>query len=200
MVLSEIPTEGELRRELTEILPPETANKYFRQVAKYSNKRRRAEWLAVRLVVAHKYPETYISYNSYGQPLLYGSPIKLSISHAAHKVAVFFTEVGQPGIDIQEIKENIAKLAHKFVSDEETQSLPAKEKHKALNLIWSAKECLYKIHGKKELDFKKHLLIAPFKLQEKGILQGHIDKNNKKNITLKYIFHENYVIVWGTQK
>jgi 4'-phosphopantetheinyl transferase len=43
-----------------------------------------------------------------------------------------------------------------------------------LYVCWCAKEAIYKWHGKKGLEFKKHIHIKPFKLKDEGSLQLHL--------------------------
>jgi phosphopantetheinyl transferase len=44
-----------------------------------------------------------------------------------------------------------------------------------LYVCWCAKEAIYKWHGKKGLEFKKHIHIKPFKLKDEGSLQAIVE-------------------------
>ena len=46
-------------------------------------------------------------------------------------------------------------------------------------MLWGAKESLYKLYGKGNLDFRKHLLVREFKLKSEGDFVGVIDKDDK---------------------
>ena len=200
LLVATIVAESELCAELEHILPLNVVERYLAQASKFGSERRRAEWLTARVIVAQQLPATYISYHPTGKPFLYGSPVQISVSHTGNNVAVLFTEVGRPGLDIQQIKTKITKLAHKFITEKEQGYLPEKEICEAQNLIWAAKESLYKIHGQQEVDFKEHLAVEPFKLQKEGQLIGNITKQSSVSVVLNYRFVHDFVAVWGIDK
>jgi phosphopantetheinyl transferase len=83
------------------------------------------------------------------------------------------------GIDIECIHDRILKIRSKFVAAKEDVFL--KEDNfltENLILIWSAKEALFKMDGKGNMDFRKNISIKPFHLQDSGFIMGAISKNN----------------------
>jgi len=70
-----------------------------------------------------------------------------------------------------------------------------------MTLIWSAKESLYKLYNKKELDFKKHLVIEPFNsVQTEKLFMGNILKDyihRKQKIHFK--FYEQVVLTYTSE-
>jgi len=71
-----------------------------------------------------------------------------------------------------------------------------------MTLIWSAKETLYKLYNKKELDFKKHLLIEPFSLvQTEKFFFGTINKDNlTKKQKIHFKFYNQIVLTYTSEK
>jgi 4'-phosphopantetheinyl transferase EntD len=70
-----------------------------------------------------------------------------------------------------------------------------------MTLIWSAKETLYKLYNKKELDFKKHLIIEPFSLvQTENCFIGNIIKDNlHKKQKIHFKFYEQIVLTYTSE-
>jgi len=71
-----------------------------------------------------------------------------------------------PGIDLEKIDQRIARVKHKFMNKSEFDFAGDEKQIELQTLIWSAKEALYKVYGKKELDFKDHLQIYPFNINQ----------------------------------
>jgi hypothetical protein len=64
-------------------------------------------------------------------------------------------------------------------------------------LHWCAKEALYKICDKVDINFVTNLKIEPFKPKEKGLIAGVVNNSymNEK-FTLNYFTLKNYAVVW----
>ncbi len=102
--------------------------------------------------------------------LVDGQPFYLSITHSFQYAAVIFSRQTEVGIDIEKLDERINRVKNKFCNDVELEW--ADNQILNLAMIWSAKETLYKLYGKKELDFKNHLLIQ----KNDGVtMKGKID-------------------------
>jgi len=128
-----------------------------------------------------------ISRDSVRQPLLkdvYGKPHRqdkkgyISISHSRHMVAVMQSN-RLAGLDIQVPEEKIARIQHKFISDRERCMLPKKNLLDYYHVFWGGKESMYKAYGKRELDFRKHMHLYPFRIGQ-GIteLKGCVSKGD----------------------
>jgi len=90
------------------------------------------------------------------------------------------------GIDVQKLVSKIGRIAHKYMREEETASLNEATRLEHLHVYWGAKEALYKAYGRRELDFKKHILIEPF--------QYDLDVAFCKGIVRKDDFEARYII------
>src|SRR6185369_17184734 len=92
----------------------------------------------------------------------------ISVSHTKNFVGLIISEKYPVAIDVELIHPRIEKIVHRFVNDDELKFLPSNHKLEYYFIIWSAKECLYKMHGRGELLFKEHLHVQPFQLNNQG--------------------------------
>ena len=121
-----------------------------------------------------------VLYTEHGQPYLEGYKQQLSISHSHEKLAVLLHESGPAGVDIEKIRDKVQHIQHKFLNEEERAM--AESNTDRLICFWAAKEALYKVYGKKELDFVKHLRIHDYDATH---VYGSIHKGT---------FHKKYVL------
>lgn len=146
------------------------------------------EKMAVRLLLnylADATVHTGIQYDAFGKPFLSNYPLFISFSHKKNHVAVIVSpDNPATGIDIEALSPLPLKLSAKFQNTEDLIGI--KEENAAFKacLLWSAKECLYKVYGKKELDFSAHMTIRATGKEE---LLGCIHKNGyKQEVPLYY--------------
>jgi len=128
---------------------------------------RRREWLGTRLLLHNQ---------GIGRPdvLANGKPVlpqgALSISHCKESVAVVTSDV-TIGLDIQEPTEQIFTIRSKFCSSSEWSWLESHaEIVRALTIVWSSKEAIFKYWGE-QVDFAGHIEILPF-LCDDSILEA----------------------------
>lgn len=124
---------------------------------KFKSSKRRLEWLAVRACVAQVLGlGVDIVYRKIGEPKLRGSNRRISISHTRGFVAVALHPNHYVGVDIQTYAPKISTLADRITSPKEYHGLPADEvlRIKALTLIFSIKESLYKALDIDFLDYR----------------------------------------------
>ncbi len=163
-----------------------------------SNHYKKLEWLASR--VAAKYLLEHagrdyqgISKDEFGKPHLVNQKGTISVSHSYPYVAVIYHHHKDVGIDLEKPRERIFKISKKFLNDKE-QAYAAKNIRK-LTLLWSAKETLYKLHGRKFVIFKDNLEIEAFKLNSEGFLTGIINFNGKESTyKIKYENRNDYLV------
>jgi len=160
------------------------------------------EWLASRYLL-HKMSGRKIRgklfKDEYGKPHLEDSNYHISMSHSKDMAAVIASPI-VCGIDIQLIVPKIKRIAHKFMNEPEFDSLD-KQELLHMHIYWGAKECLYKSYGKRKLDFKKHILIDPFVLEEdSGTFTGWVSKDDfEQKYFLNYKRYDDYILVYSTQ-
>lgn len=166
--------------------------------AKFSAEGRKAQWLAIRaLLNTLRGEKTIINYTSIGQPVLKDSDLKISISHSG-KFACIITDHSDCGIDIEKGNSKIERIQHKFLHPEEKEFIEESKYIDYLKIIWSAKETLYKLHGKGDLIFNKELIISPFIPGNQIKLKGRIEfKNTYKEVALTHEKTEGYTLVYS---
>jgi 4'-phosphopantetheinyl transferase len=126
--------------------------------------------------------DQFLSNDNYGKPIINQSKTSVSFSHTKDLIACYIdTEGNDIGIDVEHLRKQLPALSKKFINQED--SSPFEDEWHYL-FIWSAKEVLYKMWGKKNLDFYKDLKIITSTDSE-----GYINKDNI-NIITKIKFHK----------
>ncbi len=169
------------------------------ELAQIKANKARLSWIACRKMIKEilHTDNVFLVKDTFGKPFIEGSNKHISISHS-HEYAAVMISPFSCGIDVHKLETRIEQIAPKFINTEEwlTISNP-NEKLNKIHLFWSAKESLYKYYGRKQLDFKAHMQIAPFDLQNSGMLHASIQKDDYlKNLNVFYQFEENYVFTY----
>jgi hypothetical protein len=139
-----------------------------------------------------------LAYHDTGKPYLKGRKERMSISHSHSKVAVMLDEQKETGIDIELIRDKVLNIRHKFLSEKELTDIEADDIEKYL-VYWAAKEALYKIYGRKKVNFKEHLFVEPFAYNRLvgGLITGHIRLPElREKYKLHYEKLEDYILVY----
>lgn len=166
--------------------------------------RRRLEWLASRYLLhlmSERETRGAVVKDEFGKPHLEHSAWHISMSHS-HEMAAVIAAPILVGIDIQYLVPKIEVLASKFMRTEELASLHPESRMAHLHVYWGAKECLYKIYGRRELDFRSHILIHPFQLDfEKGLCTGDIVKEDiQLSCQIHYEPFGEFMLVWANAR
>jgi 4'-phosphopantetheinyl transferase len=151
-------TKEELKKQV-ELHPGEEA-----QYASFKSEVRKKQWLSYRILLKNMVsPDLpFLEYDIFGKPRLRNSRICLSISHSGDYSAVITRKNGPAGIDIERLKERIYRVKDRFLSTEEDQMIREPHRMEKLYVAWGAKEALYKIYGKPELDFQRDIFVESF--------------------------------------
>ncbi|MFC2090938.1 4'-phosphopantetheinyl transferase family protein, partial [Bacteroidota bacterium] len=149
------------------------------------------------LIKSMKGVNARISYNAENKPFLSGVPGNISISHSRNLTAILVSYDKRVGIDLEYMSGKISRLGHKFVNQNEVITKNAKQKKFHLYLHWCAKEALYKIIDKQDVNFREGITILPFEPEDNGFMRGQISNSlGKQEFDLEYLYHENYALVW----
>lgn len=143
---------------------------------------RQKEWLGSQYLFRYLIKENniIIEKDNNGKPHVANSNKHISVSHSQGKVAVILSDVSV-GIDIQREENKIKKIHQKFISSTELESLDNENLMSSYHVYWGAKEAMYKSWGKKELDFRKHMHVYPFKYFKKNLeLKGWVRKEGQR--------------------
>jgi 4'-phosphopantetheinyl transferase len=101
-----------------------------------------------------------LCYTDHNKPYLKGRPEKISVSHSHDKLTVLTNTREETGVDVELLREKVLKIRHKFLNARESAFAGADIER--LITIWAAKEAMYKAHGRKQVDFSRHLAVEPF--------------------------------------
>ena len=147
---------------------------------------KRLEWLGARTALQFLVKEIgqfYIYKDQFGKPHLKDTPIGISVSHAKGFGAAAINLQGEVGIDIETERAQIHRIAHKFLH--ESEATWASGDGEKLTKIWTAKEALYKLHGRTQLIFAEQLVISDFTSARE--VQGMIlEKGHKSTYKLRH--------------
>lgn len=120
---------------------------------------RKKQWLAYRILIRSMLePENYpVEYDPSGKPFLAGSRYHISVTHSGDLAAVIISSSGLVGIDIEKVRPRIFNVREKYLSESELSNAGLPDYCTWLTVAWCAKEALYKLHGKKGLDFRSNI-------------------------------------------
>jgi 4'-phosphopantetheinyl transferase len=164
----------------------------------FKNISRKVEWLSVRALVKTMLgKDTRILYNAENKPFVRGNTHNISISHSNNLTAVLISKDKRVGIDLEFMSGKISKVADKFINEKESITSDPEMNKYHLYLHWCAKEAMYKILDKQDINFRDGLTIAPFIPDEHGFMNGQVlNGSGEENLELEYLQHDNYALVW----
>lgn len=164
----------------------------------FKNISRKVEWLSVRALVKNMLgKDTRILYNAENKPFVRGNTHNISISHSNNLTAILISKDKRVGIDLEYMSGKISKVVDKFINDRESITADPEMKMYHLYLHWCAKEAMYKICDKQDINFRDGLTIAPFTPDDNGFMNGNVvNGSGQEDFKLEYLQHDNYALVW----
>lgn len=118
---------------------------------------RKMEFVATRILRTAVLGKKEINYSSIGAPSISSSEF-ISISHTTQMVGIAVSKY-HVGFDLEPIRDKAIKLKSKFLHDEEFNALEVEDELE-MTTVWSMKESLYKLAGRKEIIFKDDLRLV----------------------------------------
>lgn len=164
----------------------------------FGNYQRKLEWLSVRVLINQMLNRSCrIVYNGTRKPFLECNTYNISISHSYKLTSVLLSKQYKVGIDLEFMSHQIHRVAHKFINEKEYITPEPALQRLHLYIHWCAKEALYKICDKQDINFKQNLTILPFNVEKEGTIIGYVDnKFGHDEFLLHYDTYDGYVIVW----
>lgn len=165
----------------------------------FKNPSRKLEWLSVRALANEMTGRNVrIIYNAERKPFLEDNSFNISISHSHEFTSILMSRDRRVGIDLEYMSHRIGSIADRFMhSSEKVTDDPALVQYH-LYVHWCAKEALYKICDKREIHFKKDIIIDSFIPEERGELSGVVKTDKgRERFFLSYFRVNNYTIVWS---
>lgn len=152
--------------ELSLLVPGEQAC-YARE--EFASEKRRAEWLAVRAIVALQFGDkTRVVYDVAGKPSIEDVAGYISVSHTKGYAVVAFSRECEVGVDVELVSRDVLPVAGRFMPAESLDVFPSVERNKVALLNWCAKEALFKITGDLGGNFKDNISVGELGSGEKG--------------------------------
>ena len=156
----------------------------------FGHERRKMEFVATRLLRHDLFGFEHIHYDIHGAPYIEKEGF-ISISHSKNMVGIAVNPDYQVGLDLEPHRGNILELAHKFLSENEKIKFDCEDPI-VLTKIWSAKEALYKLAGRKKIIFATELILD---IDADGNWIGTIDNFDHKLQVNLDIFDEHQTII-----
>lgn len=158
----------ETSEELLSMLPDE----YAACSVGLCNGQRRAEWLAVRILLAGLCGTcARIVYDGNGKPLLEGATGYISISHTKGYALLAYSVEEPIGIDVELLARDVSFAACRFVNDEYLASLPGKECNVYVLAYWCLCEALFKLVGNVGGTYKENVYVKPYAMEAQGTIE-----------------------------
>ena len=167
-------------------------------VESFKNHQRKLEWLSVRTLLKEMLgKDSKIVYGPERKPYLHNNLYNISISHSKDFTSILMSKKRRVGLDLEFMTSKILRIADKFLRTEELDNINKDLELYHLYLHWCAKEALYKICDKVDINFVTNLNIEPFSPKEKGRIFGTVNNSYmNERFTLNYFTLKNYSIVW----
>jgi 4'-phosphopantetheinyl transferase len=159
-------------------------------IASLNNGKRLLHWLSTRLLLRMMLNTSeYIDcqMDEHGKPYLPNLGYHISLSHSYDYAAVIIGKTKKVGVDIELIKHKIKTIKHKFLSDLELAQKQIGDNVNGLYVCWCAKEAIFKWNGRKGLEFKQHIHVKKFKLEDEGELNALVElPEGTQELNVKY--------------
>lgn len=152
------------------------------------------EKLAVQFLIKELCGEQKeFAYYPSGQPYLTDHSHHIGISHTRGYVAVILDKESKVSIDIEQITDKVKRVQSRLIS--ENEYIDSSQELVHLLLHWSAKETMYKILGRVDVDFLKDLYIKPFTPLLEDALKGR-DEKTDRDFQIHYQVTTDFVLTY----
>ncbi len=158
----------------------------------------RKQRLAVRALLNTMFDDkVYLSHHDNGKPYLENNPVNISITHTQKYVAVILHEEENVGIDIESLDRDFSAVEKKALSEDEIEDLEDDRRNEQLAIYWCAKEAIFKLLSRYNVDFAEQIEIERFRVRGEGELEATFSaKNEEEEFDLEYITFDRHVLVW----
>jgi len=191
---------GETENELLDGLQLSEAEQIF--LGSLNNESRRKQWLACRSLLHCLIPGILqeVIYDEFGKPHLKDLSANISFSHSGEFAAVISSRRRNIGIDIEKIQNRIERVKERFLQDMELEQIGHGCLLEKLAIYWGAKEAVYKIYGRPELEFKKDIFVHYFDYlcaPSGTCLATMTTPDYSKDFTIHYEMISGYMLVYA---
>ena len=158
----------------------------------------RKQRLAVRALLNTLFDEkVYLSHHDNGKPYLENNPTNISITHTEKYVAVILHDEEDCGIDIESMDRDFSAVEKKALSEDEIDDLEQDKRNEQLAIYWCAKEAIFKLLSRYNVDFAEQIEVERFRPRGEGELEATFTyKDEEEEFDLEYITFDRHVLVW----
>jgi 4'-phosphopantetheinyl transferase len=153
----------------------------LRTVQAIQKPQRKIHWLSSRFLIRQLLKtDRFIELkeDEFGKPFIANFDLHISISHAGNYSALMMSEKFTCGLDIEISGGKAGRISAKFMNENELQQIHHTHRFWQFTACWCCKEVLFKWYGRKQIDFRKNLLLENIPQPFSGIIQGRIQKEH----------------------
>ena len=187
----------ETEEELTRLAA--TPADEMEEISFMGSESQRKQRLAVRALLNTLFEEkVYLSHHDNGKPYLENNAVNISITHTEKYVAVILHEEEDCGIDIESLDRDFSAVEKKALSEDEIDDLEDEKRNEQLAIYWCAKEAIFKLLSRYNVDFAEQIEVERFRPRGEGELEAtFIDKHeDEQEFDLQYMTFDRHVLVW----
>lgn len=163
------------------------------------HKHKRQEFIASRTALRILRPEYMLHYE--GRCPILDGPGYISLAHSPQYGAAIHHPTRRVGIDVEPVRPKLAKLAPKFLNANELKDVEAGHSQFKLQILWGAKEALFKLHRMGGIEFKSHLFIDPLPLEDEGTVNARIKTETEDTpCKIGWFTHQNQYVVYAVSE
>ena len=171
----------------------------LRRLNRFKNLNRKIESLSVRALLQQMYcHDARIVYRKHSKkPYMADGSCNISLSHSNKYTSVLLGKNKLVGVDLEFMSRDIDRIAHKFINEREAITTNPLTRRAHLYIHWCAKETLYKICDKVDINFQNDLTIKPFDVDACGNITGVIhNEYRNEEYKMRYSIENNYAWVY----
>jgi 4'-phosphopantetheinyl transferase EntD len=159
---------------------------------------KRAEFLASRFALNHLVPNYSLSYEDRRPDLDSGEHV--SLTHCTKYGGAMYGHNKRVGLDVELHRPELMKISRKFVRIDEKRYIMPGEELFFYQILWSAKEALFKLWKKGNVYFKEDLKVEPFEMVEDGITYAQIFKDEIIKCKVHYSVLDGAYLVYAIEE
>jgi 4'-phosphopantetheinyl transferase EntD len=144
------------------------------KLASFRLEARKKEWLAVRVLVKKLLGKSRrIFYKESGAPYFNDIDLHIGISHTNGFAGIAVAPM-KTSLDMEKASPRIERVFQRFVNEDELSFIPSDDRINYYNLIWCAKETLFKLLDRHDVIFKKNFNVRPVRMKPKGTVTADV--------------------------
>lgn len=138
-----------------------------------------------------------VEYTAEGAPRINNFPYAhISVSHCREAVALVVSP-RRCGVDVESLDRNFSRIAQRYISPSEWALRPAAAsaggEQLFMAVVWCAKECLFKMYGRRGLDLCRDITIDRLDLGRKEVV-GRVESHRRVKMKIK--LQGDYIVVY----